>query len=243
MSHSRTIVCAGLLACSLATGIKAQEKNPETIEAWGTVTDLLGDCTVKADGQKLSVHVPGGTHDLNQQIGGLSAPRILQSVDGDFVIEVKVTSDFEPGHESAAGNARPFNSAGLLIWQDERNYIRLERNRYWVREANDYVCYPPLVEHYRNGVYQESNPQPTWATFFKGKSTWLRLKRVGEVVTASYSQDGKEWTQAEQLKTDLAKRLQVGVVVVNTSAKELAVDFDGLKISSNAKNLPPAGHD
>jgi regulation of enolase protein 1 (concanavalin A-like superfamily) len=235
MSHSWRIVCAGLLACSLATGAKGQEENPQTIEGWGTVTDLLGDCTVKADGQKLSVRVPGGTHDLNQVLGGLSAPRILQSVDGDFAVEVKVTSDFEPGRESVAGNTRPFNSAGLLVWQDEKNYIRLERNRYWVIEANDYVCYPPLVEHYRNGVYQESNPQPEWASFFEGKSTWLRLERKGKVVTASYSHDGKKWTQAKQLKTDLAKQLQVGVVVVNTSAKELAVDFEGLKISSKSK--------
>lgn len=235
MSHSRSFFCASLLVCSLATGIKAWEDNPQTIAGWGTVSDLLGDCTVKADEKKLSVRVPGGTHDLNQVAGGLSAPRILQSVDGDFVIEVKVTSDFEPGRESAAAEISPFNSAGLLVWQDEKNYIRLERNRWWARDANDYACYPPLIEYYREGVYQQSDPPPTWATFFKGKSTWLRLAREGEVVTASYSHDGEKWTQAKRLKTDFAKKLQVGVVVVNTSAKELAVEFDGLTISRKSK--------
>lgn len=238
MSHSRRIVCAAfaaLLACSLATCVNGQEENAQTIEGWGTITDLLGDCAVKADRQKLSVRVPGGTHDLNRDVGGLSAPRILQSVDGDFVIEVKVTSDFEPGRESAAAQTRPFNSAGLLVWQDEKNYIRLERNRWWAEEGNDYACYPPLIEHFRDGVFQESNPRPTWASFFEGKSTWLRLEREGEVVTASCSQDGEKWTRAKRLKTDLAKQLQVGVMVVNTSTKELAVEFDGLKITSKPK--------
>jgi len=235
MSHSRRVVCAALLACSLATCVNAREENVQTIKGWGTVTDLLGDCSVKADGQKLLVRVPGGTHDLNKDVGGLSAPRILQSVEGDFVIEVKVTSDFEPGHESAAPQTRPFNSAGLLVWQDEKNYIRLERNRWWAAEANDYACYPPLIEHFRDGVFQESNPRPTWASFFAGKATWLRLERKGEVVTASYSQDSEKWTQAKQLKTDLPKQLQVGVMVVNTSTKELVVEFDRLKISNRSK--------
>lgn len=235
MSHPRRIVCAALLACSLAAGVEAQEDNAQTIKGWGTVTDLLGDCTVKADGQKLLVRVPGGTHDLNRNVGGLSAPRILQSIEGDFLIEVTVVSDFQPGHESAAAETRPFNSAGLLVWQDEKNYIRLERNRWWAAEGNDYACYPPLIEYYRDGVFQESNPTPTWASFFEGKSTWLRLERKGDVVTASFSQDGKKWRQAKRLKTDLAKQLQVGVMVVNTSTKELVVEFDGLKISSKPK--------
>lgn len=235
MSHSRRIVCAAWLVCSLATGVKAQEKNLQTIEGWGTITDVLGDCTVKADGQKLSVRVPGGTHDLNQGLGGLSAPRILQAIEGDFVIEVKVTSDFEPGQESASEEAKPFISAGLLIWQDEKNYIRLERNKWWAQEADGYACYPPLIEYFRDGVYQSSNPRPTWASFFRGKSTWLRLEREGEIVTASFSHGGEMWREAKRLKVELAKQLHVGVMVVNTSAKELAVEFEGLKISGKSK--------
>lgn len=235
MLHLRRMVGAGVFACLLATGINAQDKDPQTIGGWGTLTDLLGDCTLTADEQKLSLRVPGGTHDLNQMVGGLSAPRILQSVEGDFTAEVKVTSSFEPGQESAADPTRPFNSAGLLLWQDEKNYIRLERNRWWAQEVNDYACYPPLIEYFRDGVFQSSNPRPTWASFFEGKSTWLRLQREGEIVTASYSHDGEKWTPAKQLKTGFPAQLKIGIVAINTSAKELKVEFEGLKISRQSK--------
>jgi regulation of enolase protein 1 (concanavalin A-like superfamily) len=230
MNPSRRLVLAILLAILVTVGADGQEKKLQVIEGWGTVTDPLGDCSARLEERKLIVTVPGGTHDLNQIVGGMNAPRILQSVEGDFEVEVKVTSDFDPGRKSASFNTVPFNSAGLLVWDGERNYIRLERNQWWAEEGAQYACYPPLIEYYRNGVFQETNPDPIWNNFFQGKSTWLRLERKGDRVTASYSHDGDKWTQARQFKANLATQLRVGLVVVNTSTKELKVEFDDFKV-------------
>ena len=232
MAFSRQILLGTLGACLLTGCLVGEDKKPQTIEGWGTVTDPIGDCTVKQEKQKLSITVPGGTHDLNQAIGGMKAPRILKEVEGDFTVQVKVTGEFKPGEKAAAENTRPFNSAGLLLWQDEKNYIRLERNNWWASEVSSYVRFPPLIEHYRDGDFQNTNPEPTADEFFKGKSTWLRLERKGDKVTASYSHDGKEWTEAKQMTAEFPKKLRVGLAVVNTSVKDCAVDFEEFKIAT-----------
>jgi regulation of enolase protein 1 (concanavalin A-like superfamily) len=226
------LLFGALAACLLTGGAAAEDKKPRTIEGWGTVSDPADDCTVKLEKRKLMITVPGGTHDLNQAIGGMKAPRILQEVEGDFTAQVKLTGEFKPGDKAAGDNTRPFNSAGLLLWRDEKNYIRLERNIWWAAEQGKYACFPPLIEQYRDGEYQETNPRGTLDEFFKGNSTWLRLERRGNKAIASYSHDGKEWTEAKEITVDLPKKLRVGVAVVNTSAKAFAVEFEELKIAT-----------
>jgi hypothetical protein len=161
----------------IAGGVAAEEKTPQTIKGWGTVIDPAGDCTVKHEEGKLTVTVPGGAHDLNQALGGMKAPRILQEVEGDFIAQVKITGEFKPGEKAAADGTSPFNGAGLLLWQDDKNYVCLERNAWWVGEGK-YACQPPLVEQYRDGELRAKMPG-TQDEFFKGKSTWLRFERRG----------------------------------------------------------------
>jgi regulation of enolase protein 1 (concanavalin A-like superfamily) len=212
-------------------GAGAGAEAARTIAGWGTVTDRAGDCTVREEGGKLTVTVPEGTHDLNPNLGGMKAPRVLKEVEGDFTAQVKITGDFRPGEEAASPIARPFNGAGLLLWQDEKNFIRLERNAYWVEGR--YVCYPPLFEQYEGGEYQETNPDPTLAEeFFRGRSTWLRLGRRGDRVIASYSHDGQEWTEAKEVGVKLPAKARVGVAVVNTSARPLSVEFEDFRLST-----------
>jgi regulation of enolase protein 1 (concanavalin A-like superfamily) len=231
MILSRRVLFGTLAACLIAGGAAFQDRKPQTIQGWGTVTDPDGDCTVKQDKGKLTVAVPGGTHDLNQAVGGMKAPRVLQEVEGDFTAQVKVTGDFKPGEKAADANTRPFNSAGLLLWQDDKNYIRLERNIWWAAEEGKYACFPPLFEQYRDGEYQETNPAATLDEFFTGRSTWLKLQRRGDKVVASYSHDGKDWTEAKEITAELPNTVHVGVAVVNTSTEPCAVEFEELKIA------------
>src|SRR5262249_60356011 len=93
-----------------------------------------------------------------------------------------------------------------------------------------YACTPPLPEQYRDGELQETTPRGTLDEFFKGKSTWLKLERRKDKVTASYSHDGKEWTEAKQITVELPNKLHIGVAAVNTSAQAFSVEFEGIKI-------------
>ena len=51
----------------------------------------------------------------------------MREVEGDFVITVKVVGEFRPGGKSTNPKTVPFNGAGILVWSDPDNYIRLER--------------------------------------------------------------------------------------------------------------------
>jgi regulation of enolase protein 1 (concanavalin A-like superfamily)/predicted RNA-binding Zn-ribbon protein involved in translation (DUF1610 family) len=209
------------------------EDKPKNLAGWGAVTDPSGDCTFTAETSRLVVKVPGGIHNLNPN-RGMQAPRVLKMVNGDFVAQIKVTGDFKPGEKAVADQHSSFNGAGLLAWQDEKNYIRLERNRWYVPAEQKYACYPPLLEYYKNGEYQGADPDSTLDEFFKGRSTWLRLERKGDKVIASYSHDGKEWTEAKEITVELPAELSVGVAAINTSAEPFTVEFDEYKVDGNA---------
>jgi WD40 repeat protein/serine/threonine protein kinase len=198
------------------------EKIKETIPAWGDVIDPAGDCTVRAADGKLTIAVPGTDHDLTRD--DRSAPRLLQAVEGDFTFQVKVTGDFDP---SKAG----FNGAGLLLWIDHENYLRLERNVWFDVPTGKFVGYAPLFEYWRNGKRMRMNPLGTLEPFFKGRSTYLRLqRRVGNLV-ASVSHDGTEWISLPPLRIDLPKTVRVGVDAVSTSERPFVVEFSELRLT------------
>jgi hypothetical protein len=225
------MLCVG--ACLLAGAAPVPDKAPGTIPGWGKVTDPDGDCTTRGDKRKLTIKVPGGTHDLNVTHGGMQAPRVLRSVAGDFTAQVKVTCDLTPGDKPGKeGSASSFFGAGLLLWQDKDNYLRLERNAWWVADAGRYASYPPLVEYFKDGEYQNTDPLGTLDEVFKGRSTWLRLERKGDTVLASYSHDGKQWSEARTVDVNLPKKVQIGVDAVNTSAKDFEVEFTEFKVST-----------
>jgi regulation of enolase protein 1 (concanavalin A-like superfamily) len=233
MTRLARVLFGALAACVIVDGTAAVDKKSQAIRDWGLVIDPLGDCTITEEGGKLTIEVPGRVHGLNASLGGQDAPRVLREVDGDFTAEVKVIGDFKPGRKSAIPQVvAPFNGAGLLLWQDKQNYLRLERNAFWIEDAGSYACYPPLVEYYQDGKFQETNPPGTLDEFFKGKATWLKLKRQGKKVVASYSHDGEEWQAAKQIEVELPRKLQIGVASVNSSIMPFVVKFKEFKVST-----------
>jgi regulation of enolase protein 1 (concanavalin A-like superfamily) len=231
MTSMHRLVLPALALCLIVGPAATQEDKPKTLEGWGAVTDPSGDCSFKAEKQRLVVKVPGSIHDLNPRTG-MQAPRVLKTVKGDFVAQIKVTGDFKPGEKAADAEHSSFNGAGLLVWQDEKNYIRLERNRWYVSGEEKYACYPPLLEYYKDGAYQDTDPNSTLDEFFKGRSTWLRLERKADKVVASYSHDGKEWTEAKEITVELPAEVTVGVAAINTSEEPFTVEFEEFKVSA-----------
>ena len=53
MVFSRQILLGTLGACLLFGCLDAEDKKPQTIEGWGTVTDPNGDCKVKHESKNL----------------------------------------------------------------------------------------------------------------------------------------------------------------------------------------------
>ena len=201
-----------------------EERSRSMLFDWATIVDPDQDCSFKST---VTIVVPDTYHNLHPQ-RGMNAPRLLKKVKGDFTVQVRVICDLNPGQESQ-GVGTPFNGAGLLIWESKDNFLRLERNCY--RAANDLYCYPPLIEHWNNGEYKGFNSRPVPADeFFEGGSTWLRLSRRGDQLTASYSHDGTEWTDAEEMQAVFPDEVSVGVAALNTSNEPFLVGFEAFAI-------------
>src|SRR5260370_12664347 len=229
-SRHRLLLLAVVVFLIIIVGFLTAQR-PKSVRGWGTLIDLDNDCTVKEEGAKLTITVPGGTHDLNMSLGGMNAPRILREVDGDFTVQVKVSGEFDPGDEAAKDDLAPFNSAGLLLWQDEKNYLRLERNCWWSIKDQTTPCYAPLIEYYIDGQNRGPKAKLEPEGFFQSPSTRLKLERRDDKVTAFYSHGRPDWTEAKEISGEFPPKIQVGVAAANTSKTQATVGVDEFRLN------------
>ncbi len=126
-----------------------------TLDPGWTWLDLHGDCSYNLTENPgyLRIYVPTGGHDISPWDYG--APRVIQPAGGDFTIETRLL--FDP-----AGNSQ---AAGLLVFKDNDNYMRLER-----------VSGPSVL------MYGEVGDAVNYRTVSVGGggTTYLRLVRQGD---------------------------------------------------------------
>jgi hypothetical protein len=79
-----------------------------------------------------------------EEMKRLSAPRVLQTVVGDFTVEVQVTCSLQPQH-ALRGESTTYHGAGLLVYADTTHFLRVERDA-GVQDENAMV---PLRVHIR----------------------------------------------------------------------------------------------
>ncbi len=209
----------------VATAVQAADR--KTIPGFGQLVDPVGDCSVKTENDKTTLTVPGPNRNLSGYFPeNNKAPRILQDVQGDFTVTVKVAGDFNP-QKRRGDNA--FNGAGLLIWDSERNFIRVERN-IWVTPEAKRLSYTPLIEHWKDG--KNMTPRPgTEKPFWKGKTTYLRVKRTGDEFTIGVSHDGSQWLDKDMVTAKCPEKIKVGVAAINNSDEPFTVEFSEFKLT------------
>ncbi len=208
--------------------VSGDPKAPGSTEVfWGRFIDPDGDCRFErsADGREASLYVPGTAHALSVELPLLNAPRLLQSVRGDFSITVRVR-----GTESSAGRptlrqySSAYHGAGFLLWQDERNYVRLELASEFARgnvKPRRYVNW----EYRRDGELVASHGQSV-----TDEISYLRLQRTGATLVAAYGPDGEQWTTGKPLETMLDNEISLGLTAVNTATKPLEAVFDEFSV-------------
>ncbi|MEM1070177.1 MAG: hypothetical protein AAGI63_14840 [Planctomycetota bacterium] len=224
MRLSAVVFCGMTILISNVAGA-ADDDNP--MDNWGQVVDPDGDCTIKASGSELTIQIPDTRHDLNRRSGSLNAPRVMQSISGDFRLEVSVSGEFKPGPRSTAQKSTAFNGAGILLWHDERSHMRLERNSF----GGGY-CYPPLIEIRNKGRFLGGNPPVAPDTYFTGDSTSFRIERHGDVFTAYIRHGDQQWQLLKSRSVGFPDKLMVGVSAINTSNAPMTVKFQNLKLTS-----------
>jgi|SRR5688572_27744747 len=228
-------------ACAVATIVMAlfafaAEAPPTTkageIEGWGDVIDPDGDCRVAGTGASLEIVVPGSYHDLWPDAqGAMNAPRVLREAPaGDFAVEVRVAAPVvaEKGTEIRRGSA--FRAATLLIWQDEKNFIRFDRaSLFRDNKRRDFGYLHVYQDGKRTGETTRDLTAPA-------QPCRLKLQRRGEEIIASFSEDdGKSWSEMPPQKAKLIEPLKTGVAALNSSSKPFDARFDGLIVAPTAR--------
>jgi regulation of enolase protein 1 (concanavalin A-like superfamily) len=198
---------------------------------WGDSVDPDGDCKFRVDTGELRIKIPGTPHRLGIELGSTNGPRVLRSVEGDFHVQVKVLGAFPSANRSLVGKY-PWYGAGLLIWQDEKNYIRLERARMDFSSENT-RCYTNWelrsgAQFTRKGTVEDGALDEDLPAFF-------RISRQGNSFAAAFSQDGKDWKELQPITAELVRKVRVGVAAVQNTAAGYDAVFEELKITPGKK--------
>jgi regulation of enolase protein 1 (concanavalin A-like superfamily) len=188
------------------------------LKPWGDVSDPDGDCKVGMESGSLTFEVPGSLHDLNTEIGKLNAPRVVQDVEGDFVIQVRVRGEFQPEGPGTRHDALPYNGAGLLLWLDGDHYIRIERGA--VLRNSRFGALLLCQKH------EGDQPPVRKNAFLEEGDVYLKLERRGNRITGFYGTDGQQWAETAPIEINWPARLKVGLSAVNSAFTPLSVRFE-----------------
>ena len=196
---------------------------------WGKPIDPDGDCKfeIDEDNNRIKIAIPGTPHVLSAELGRGNAPRLLRPAGGNFDVSVSVGGVFHPSGRATTKEYAPYHGAGILVWQDERNYVRLEIATDIRRgKVRSYANF----ELRRGGALAVSKGLEN-----KDGSTHLRLERRGSEVRAAFGPDGVRWTRFEPLLVDFDDRLSVGVVAINSATKPLNAGLEMFSITRKNK--------
>jgi regulation of enolase protein 1 (concanavalin A-like superfamily) len=137
--------------------------------------DPGGNSTYDLTAQGLRISDSTNNDDLYPSYTNANAPRLLQPISGNFTVDTLV--EFNPIYF--------YQGAGILIWQDDSNFLRFER-AFWGNRSGIFFAkrvnggglpdISPLVEH------------PTTASVVE-----LRLQKNGDHFTSSWREPGKNW--------------------------------------------------
>lgn len=199
---------------------------PAEVSEFGQFIDPDGDCSLKIQGPRLSLTVPGKLHTFSAEQRVYNAPRLLQDVEGDFIAEVKVETAFQLG---TAQGGDFYQGAGLILLKDERNYVRLEQA----------ATLPPGEKTPRIVAALELRLDGTppanirsAAPFYldpKETSCLLRIERRGRIL-AGYVITSSAWAPVLNQVIDLPPKLKLGLIATNTSASPVTSTFTSFQM-------------
>jgi len=222
--------CAVVVVLGLGVSVAAPAPEDKSdVKGWGQAFDPDKDCKFQAEKGGLTIVVPGKDHDLGIERNVMNAPRVLRPVEGDFIVQVKVSGKFEPGDPDTDQRAA-FNGAGLLVMKDDRNYVRLERATYHRGGAPTIYTVFEVRKDGELERFAQGEDFPLEAD----KDTYLRVERRGDKIFGAVSQDKDKWHYMSPRPVELPKELKVGLGAVNTSKAEFAPRFDEFKLFVDA---------
>ena len=179
--------------------------------AWNW-TNPSGDCnySLVTNPGFLRISAPGDGHDLNP-LSNYNAPRVIQSTSGNFVAETRILCD--PQYNA--------QGAGILIWTDSDNYLRLDRINHIGGQVVDLVGK-------KAGTWLDSNQ----STYLLAEA-YLRLERTGDMFIAKYGMDGINWTTLCTASFPFIDPVSIGLFVLDQGQNNpIYADFDYFRVGN-----------
>jgi hypothetical protein len=197
---------------------------------WGKSVDPDGDCKQTWNGGTLTIAVPGKVHELQgKAVGKQNAPRTVVERTGDFAMNVKASGKLAPKPVAAGSKFAPYQGGGILAWQGNDYFIRMERAKL-LGPNGQQLTYINFEYHGQYGAMpiQQKQLRPD-------ETVHLRMERRGNKVVGLMSGDGTSWTTMGETFLPTDKPLQVGVAAVNSSEAPLTAEFSDFKFFEKKK--------
>lgn len=235
-------ICALVLLLAACAIHAALAPEPFFKIGWDKPVDPNRDCKFVYQGRSVTIELPGTDHDFAPKRKRFNAPRILRDVEGDFVMQVRVSGLFHPSDTSSVQGEDPSVAAGLLMIPAEDNCIRLEYGAYR-RKGERRIC-PAFRMHGERILNAEMDWQVPWKpapSAEKEPHIYLSLERQGRFIYEAFSPDGKRWIYyiRAELK-DTPSKVKVGLAAYSTSTEPFKPRFDNFnlelgRIENNAR--------
>ena len=212
---------------ALSAPLPKQTEQERIHQRFGTLVDPDKDCQIElVDGQILRIRVPGRAHSFHLTPEKPNAPRVLRTVAGDFVLQVRVALSYDQDATTDLSDWPGLVGAGLLILDGTTSRVEIRHlherlfNNPW-RISAEYDLRGPDVD--RGG----STPRP-----LDSKPVYLRMTRRGNRITADWSPDGRGWLpmHPNPLDLPLSRQVQVGFHVIQNTKKPIVAEFDQYQI-------------
>lgn len=144
-----------------------------------------------------------------------TAPRLLKAIEGDFEIETRVK--FDP--------RRDYQGAGIVIYADAQNYLRLERSFGGLGGGTSGIRLDvDAKDDYRAITTPDSVPT-------EAGTVDLKVLRNGKRFIAFWRLDEEgEWKEVGEFVSEFPETVEAGLIACNTS-KPIPVEFLYIKLS------------
>jgi regulation of enolase protein 1 (concanavalin A-like superfamily) len=147
-----------------------------------------------------------------------TAPQLLKAIAGDFEIETRVR--FNPKDN--------YQGAGLLVFRNDTNYLRLERGFGGVGSDKNGI----RLDKREDEVYEPIATPDKFPT--DAKEVDLKIRRTGREFTAFWRLPDGEWKEVGKYSTSYPETVQVGLIACNT-AEEIPVEFAYINLTPLVK--------
>ncbi len=208
------------------------------MKGWGEAIDPDGDCSFGVAEGRLTITVPAPAppskgHGLEAEGNTLNAPRVLREIEGDFIADLRVGGTFKPTGPSANPNVFPFVGAGLLLWSDAGDYIRLERAA--IDRNGRLIPYALFQERKASQLMP-----PVGGLQLPEGAVVLRLERRGDQISGLFSIDGADWRAFPPRTARLPAKLKLGVAAISSSRQPFVVTLENFRVLRRSKHWPSA---